>query len=361
VVELKEIARSLNKTLEEVEQIYAELQKKLAGKPERVIKNALISELRHRPATLIQKRAPLGYFTGFLIGDVGLRDQADEMRRRAERVIDRQGFDYARQLGLVDDQGRPLDTRTHIFGRQNPNFGKPIPDDAAYRSHRMYLIVKEANSDKWELAHLQTNDPRLSVSWCELPFNVWVQFPALIQNYDTTGYRLTGSTAKDTPTKFKQVKVDEDPYSVFESLFKDMLTPIKDVEKYHEAVKDAWDRWICCYGIVGDIFFERVSEYWGTPGILLDTDYGFEEEHQVVFYVPNHIGIDFQRWTETYVFGRTRRRQYRDPETNEWVPADVVIDVFGFQPNPEYTVKEKVESVVEESLEGFIPLGEDET
>ena len=315
-----------------------------------------MTQLRQRPV-IERKRAQIGYFIGFLIGDVGMRDIAQEMRDRAERTIDRYGFDYAKEKGLVNDAGEVLDTRPYVFGRKNPNFGKPLPESKHIRSHRLYLICKEAKSDRWELAHLQTNDNRLALAWCDLPFYKWVSFPALIQSHDSTGYQLTGSTAKETMTVFREVKQDIDTWEVYEKVMKPQLTPIKDVEKYHEAVKDAWDRWIVVYGIVGYLGLERETAF-GIPGRLLDTEMGYDVEYQVRFFVPEHLKINFGRYSETYLFGRTRRAKYRDPETGNLEDADVVIDAWGFYPNPKYTVEPEAleEYLEEEEISGFIPL-----
>ena len=356
---IEKIAKRTGKSIEEVEELFKQLKEQMKGKPERLIYNALVAQLRKRPAAPIErKRARIGQFIGFLIGDCGLRDIAEEMRQRAERVIDRYGFDRAKELGLVNEDGQVLDTRKTVFGRTNPNYGKPIPEDMHIRSHRLYLLAKEADGDKFELCHLQTNDNRLALAWCNLPFYTWVQFPALVQSHDTTGYRLTGSVAKETMTVFKEVKYNEDPFRIYEEFFKPQLTPIDKVEKYHEATKDAWDRWICVYGVVGYIAPERETLF-GIPGVLLDPDLGFEPEYQVRFFVPDHLKINFGQYSEVYVFGRTRRSKYRDPETGELVEGDVVIDAFGLMRHPEYSTEfEEPEEEQEESIQGFLPLEE---
>ncbi|RLC81837.1 MAG: hypothetical protein DRI61_03280 [Chloroflexi bacterium] len=353
---LERIASTAGYKLEDVKKLYEELKAKMKGKSERIILNAVIAKLRKRPTLPSRQKAEIKHFIGFLIGDCGLRDRAEEMRSRAERAVSRYGLDYAIEKGLVNEKGQVLDTREMVYGRANPNYRKPIPENLHLRSHRLYLLVKEAEGKKFELAHLQTDNNALALAWCQLPFYKWVTFPALVQEHSSIGYRLTGSTAKETRTIFREVKYDADPFEVYEKFFKPQLTPIGKVEQYHEAVKDAWDRWIICYGIVGYLGLERETLF-GIPALLLDPEYGVEAEHQVRFFIPEHLKINFGEYSEVYVFGRTRRSRYRDPETGNLVDGDVVIDAWGIYPNPKYTVEpSKAEIEEEEGIEGFIPL-----
>jgi hypothetical protein len=361
---LESIAKAQGLEIEEVRQLWNKLRAQMKDAPERIVYNRLLSQIARESAISEGAQAKLGYFIGFLVGDPGMRDQAEEMRDRAERVIDQYGFDYAKEKGFVNEAGEVLDTRTVVFGRKNPNFGQPISEGMHIRSHRLYLICREVNSEKYELAHLQTNDNRLALAWCKLPFYTWVKFPALIQEHDTTGYRLTGTTSRNAlfksedgkPLYFQRVDEKRDTYEVYEEVFKPQITPIKDVEKYHEAVKDAWDRWVVTYGIVSYLGLDRET-FFGMPGRLIDVDMGYDPEYQVRFYVPHHLKIDFGLYSEAYLFGRTRRAKYRDPESGELVDADVVIDAWGFYPNPKYKTETTHEELLEEEeIEGFIPF-----
>lgn len=353
---LKAIAKSREMKLTEIQQVWATAKERMPKAPDRLVLNAVMTQLRERPAFATTKRAFIGHFIGFMVGDVGLRDKAEEMRDKAERTIDRYGFDVALEKGLVNAAGEVLDSRPKVFGRKNPRYGQVLGVRAKIRSHRLYFLCKQARDKKWELAHLQTNDNGLALAWCNLPYYRWVTFPALVQAHDSTGYRLTGSTAKGTLTVFKAVKEERDPYNVYEEVFKPQITPIRKVESYHEAVKEAWDRWIVCYGVIGQLGLERETMF-GIPGRLLDTDIGYEAEGQVRFYIPEHIKINCGVYSEAYIFGRTRRSKYRDRETGKLVDADVVIDVWGMFPNPKLTMEPTVDEYIEEEqIEGFIPL-----
>ena len=354
---LKKIAEVRQLEYANVKKLFEDLKKRMKGKPDKLVLNAVISQLRERAnvSTGTSGQAKIGYFIGFLIGDVGLRDKAEEMRNTAERCIDREGFDVAVQKGYVNEEGEVLDFRPKVFGRKNPNFGKPL-GDRHIRSHRLYFIGKEASSKKFEIIHLQTNDNKLALAWCDVPFYQWVTFPALIQEHDSTGYRLTGSVAKETLTVFRAVKEERDTFEVYEEVMKPLLTPIANVEKYHEAVKEAWDRWIVTYGIIGYLGLERETMF-GIPGRLLDSELGFEADYQVRFFIPEHIKINCGKYSEAYIFGRTRRSMFRDRETGELCEGDVVIDVWGMYPNPKLSTEiDIVEEDEEERIEGFIPI-----
>ena len=358
---LEKLAKKTGKTVEEIEELYEQLKSQMMGQPEKVVYNALISKLRREvvPSPMRrQTQSRIATLIGFKVGDCGLMDWADILRRKAERVKNELGFDYALQQGLINEEGQPVDTRAFVFGRSNPHYGEPIPENASWCSRRIYLLAKEAEDDKFRLAHLQTEDTRLAKAWGDLPFYTWVTFPAIVRVKDEHSFMLRGSTAKSTRTLFKQVKHDEDIYKVYSSYFKPRLTPIKHVEKHYEALKDAWDRWIVVYGMVEYLGYERE---WGRMGNLVDPEYGLESEAAVRFRIPANstIKIDFGVYSEVYVFGKTRRSKYRDPETGELVPGDVIIDAWGIMPNPEVKTEPEMEVEIEEDIEGFIPLEEE--
>jgi len=354
---LLDIAKSTGTDPEAVITAFDNLKKKLPGKPEKVVLNAVMSHLRVRSVSSGRK-SKLGNFLGFMIGDMGMRDIAEEMRNRVEREIRRYGFDYVKEQGMVDDEGNVLDFREKVFGQPNPNKGEVLPENKHIRSHNLWMIAKTADSDKFELAFMQTNNNALALAWNQLPPFQWVTFPALIQSHDSTGYKLSGSTAKATKTVFKAVKCDRSVYEVFEEVMGPHVTPINKIEDHYEATKDAWDRWVVTYGIISNLNTDRET-FFGVPGLLIDADEGYEPENQIRFYVPMHVPVNCGVFSEVYLFGRPRRAKYRDQESGELVDGDVVVDAFGILPNPLFMVGKDeavLEDEEEEEIDGFIPL-----
>ncbi len=352
---IKALAKQSGRTVEELTGMYEAAKARFPGLPERAVYNALLVQLRKRRTF---GEHYVSTFKGFVIGNLGVRDRLEEIRRKAERVFENEGLEAAVEQGLMNPDGEVLDIRETLFGRPNPNYGKPLDPSAHEYSQRLYLIVQEANSDRWEIAHMQISDPGLVKKVSNIPFYEWFSFPAIVASHDASGYQLRStsnvslmSKVDGKPVYFRRVQ-GEDTWKIYDSVMRPKVTAISDVEKYHEVTKMAWDRWIVLYGVVSSISPERETAF-GVPGTLMDPE-GIDEEHQVRFFYPTDRlpKITWGKLSEIYLFGRTRRSKWRDPSTGELEDADVVVDAYGVYPNPECTVKELPEA--EEEIEGFL-------
>jgi len=326
---LRELARARQLDIKELEKEYLEALESLkakgvAGDLNTIAKNILMAKHRELRPFRRKRKYPLANFVGFKIGDLGLQDDAQRMREWARFVIERDGLDYAKEQGLVEEREDSivvLDTRRTIFGRPNKNYGKPLPPTLKLRRRDIILLAKQADDDSFEFTRLQTKDNKLAVAWGQLPFH--------------------------TPVAFPKKWAEEN------------LTPIEDVMKYHEATKEAWDRWILVKGVVASINAESES-FRGIPCLLIDSEAGYEAEKSVLFYVPEHLKLSFGTYSEIYVLGKTRGITAIDEETKQKYTADVVIDAWGFMPvpgkstSPESSLLEPEEEE-EEEIKGFIP------
>jgi hypothetical protein len=291
-------------------------------------------------------------FTGFIIGDNGLWDKAEQMRNDARRFVESHSIEEAIAANLIDQENRVLDQRDKVYGRANPNYLKPLPETTKIRSRTLHLIARKNGEDKYMRGTIQTNDSKLSVGWSKVKFFVPCQTfgiikeeegmkltkeekemmtPEEIEQFVRTHpiiFRLNSSQAEDTMSVFKAVKEDMDVDQIFMDLIGSEVTPVADVEKRHELTKDAWDRIIFVRGIVTWINRDRPSP-WGSVFMGLMSD--GEDATEVRISVPSHLSIDFGEDSEIIVIGKTRRTKTKD-DNDKLVDADVVIDAYGLYP-----------------------------
>jgi len=369
------LAKETGVSVEELQKEYEEVIRQLKeagfkGDVQVVAKNALLSKHRKfKPSAFKrQRKYPVKTFIGFKIGDLGMVDDAQRMRDWAKFQLDRQGREWCEEHGLVrmvDGKLRVLDTRQKIFGRDNKNYGKPLDPKLKLRRRTLIMLVKTPDSDEYEYARLQTNDNRLALAWGQLPQGVLCTFPAAVVSHDTAGYMLNSTSQQGNMTIFRQVKEQVDCYKIFEEWAEPRLTEINEVKQYHEAVKDAWDRWIVVKGVVSSIGFENET-FRGIPGTLIHPELGYDPEYSLRFYIPTHLKITFGDYSEIYLLGKTRgitAEQEVETDTGETVKkrvlVDVAVDAWGFFPVPGKSTPPRsslLESDDEEEIEGFIEL-----
>jgi len=362
---LAKLAKERNLELERLREEYAlirsDLEKRgMKGDLDAIAKNMLMVKYREYKTLKRKRKYPLENFVGFKIGDIGLTDDAQRMREWARYVVDRYGLEYAKQQGLVEereDEIVVLDTRKTIFGRENKNYGKPLPPDLKLRRRDLIFLAKKADDEEFMFTRIQTKDNKLAVAWGDVPFHVPVSFTAAVQTADASGYLLSSSSAKATMTVFREIKEKWDVYKIFKKWADENLTPIRDALKFHEATKDAWDRWILLKGIVASINFENET-YRGIPATLVDTETGYSAEDSILFYIPDHLKVNFGVYSEIYLLGKTRGIQEVDEETGAKFTVDVTVDAWGFFPVPGKSTEPQeslLEEEGEEEIKGFIP------
>lgn len=317
--------------------------------------------------TSSKRKYKLGNLVGFMIGDLGMVDDANRMREWAKYCVGNRGLEYAKDHQLVVEMTgeiRYLDTRKKLFGRPNKGFNQPLKPTLKLRRRNLIFLAKQADEENFVYARLQTNSNKLAIAWSQVPMHVPVAFPASIQSKDTSGYMLSSSSAKDTMTIFRQIKEDWDIYKEFVKALEPDLTPINKVEQYHEATKDAWDRWIVIRGVVASIAFDNQT-YRGIPCTLVDAEAGYDADESVTFYIPEHLKITFGLHSEIYLIGRTRaiKDTIDDPDNegkSKKITIAVVIDAWGFMPVPGRTTQPKSNLLEveedEEVIEGFIKI-----
>jgi hypothetical protein len=358
---LKKIASTnkakINDVLKMYKDEYEKLEKEgLKDNVSHFAVNAVMNSFRRtkiRQSAPGKKVKPIS-ISGFLLGDLGLWDKADQMRKTAKNYVDQNGVQAAIDAQLINSNNEILDQREHVYGRENPKYLEPLPPNLKVRSRTLFGMFRKNGDKIFKWTTIQTNDNSLARAWGKIKTFLPCQTTAIPKEEDDTEMRFSSSQAEDTMTVFKAVKEEMDVHKILMTLVDKETTPIKDVEKHHETYKDAWDRRIILKGIVAWIGIDRPNSWNAIYAGLMNPD---NEEELVRILIPEHVPINFGELSEIVVFGRTKRSKAKDPETEKWEDADVRVDVFGIYPMPGLsTPKEtsEAEMTEEREIEGWL-------
>lgn len=294
---------------------------------ERLAVNAVMNIYRRQKAfqNINRKKRETTIVYGFISGDRGIWDKADQVRREVKKFIDKNGLQAALEAQKIDGDNNILDQRAKIYGRDNPNYLKPLNPNLHVLDRILFGFFRKNGDKNYKYGSIQTSDNRLARGWNKVKFYVPCQVPAIIKEEMDDFITLSASTAEDTLSVFKAIKEDIDIKAVIDETLKDQWTEISKVEEFHEKFKDAWDRRIFVKGIVAWINTDRPTSYGAVKMGLMNPD---NEDEQVIVEIPEQIGIDFGELSEVYVFGKTRRSMYYDEE-HKLVEGDVNIQATG--------------------------------
>jgi len=324
---LKTLAKKSKKTSDELIKEFDEVRSTVAN--DRLAVNVLFNKYRKTVARQTYKsKQKAEVVTGFVWGDTGLIDKALSMRESAKRFIKKNGKQAAIDAQLINGEGKFLDQRNKLYGRENPNYLEPMPDNLKIRKRTVFGIFKR-NGKPFKYGSIHTEDNRLAGGWAKIKRFVPCSTFALIKE-DTSELRMNSSAAKDTTTVFKKIDEPWEIAKIIEATVGNRYTPIKQVEEHYEAYKDAWDRKIFVKGMIGWLNLDRVDMFGRHSGLICDPD---NPESGVRLEIPSHVRIEWGEGSEVVVLGKTRRTKYRDEE-GELQPGDVVITVWGIFPIP---------------------------
>lgn len=362
---LKKIAEKMKVTVKEVEEVYEEKLQELVdakskGDVEKLALNKTMSEYRRvvnrqlRPKFTPKATAEAVY--GIILGTMGFRDKAEEMRTKARNYANKNGLEAARDKQLIDGDNNVLDQRATIYGKENPDYLEPLDSKLKLRSNVLIGLFKRNGSKNFRYSVFNTNDNQLARAWRDVKYFVPCQTFAIVKEDIEGTMKLNSSKAEDTTTIFKALKEDWDIKKIILEATKRHLTPIQKAEKHFEAFKNAWDRFIIARGIVNWINLDKPTP-WGSVYMgLIDPEVGLEEAAQVRCLIPDTVKVDFGEGSEVIVFGKTKQSKYKDRETGKVELGDIRIDVYSIYPIPGLTTaKESSESVEEEEdIEGWL-------
>jgi hypothetical protein len=329
---LENMSKAYKVSMHQISEIYAKCYEDLKTKGiaeadlEHFAVNAVMNELRKqvRREEFVPKAKAVA-ITGFIIGDSGIWDKADTIRNEAKRYVEKYGLEAARDAGYITGDNQVIDRREKIYGRENPNVGKPLDEKLKLRSRTLHLIAKKNGDKVYKYSTLQTNDNTLALGWNKILFERMAQTFGILKEDTKTEMMFNSSQAEDTQTIFKAINDETDVAKLYMEIVSPMLTKIDNVEKQHELTKDAWDRHIFVRGIVTWIGRDRPSPWGSIMMGLMDSESGAE----VRISVPAHLAINFGELSEIIVLGKTRRTKQKNQDTGKQEDADVAIDALG--------------------------------
>jgi hypothetical protein len=334
-----------------IETLVKELDELMTQYPnQRLAVNALMNKYRKQVQfqRVMSTKQKAEQIVGFLIGDMGLIDKAEQIRLKAKRYIEQNGVEAAIEEQLVNQAGQILDTREQIYGRPNPKYLEPLDPNVHIRSRTLLGFFKKVNSEEpFKFTTIHTEDNVLAKAWSNVKFYIPCTTYGLIKENNEHEMKVNSSTAENTKTVFRPVKEDIDVDKIVMGYAEKYLTKMSEIEQYHEHVKEAWDRRVLIRGIVSWINIDKPTSYGSIWMGLMDSE---DETVSVRCLIPDHLTIDFAESSEVLVFGRTRRYKTRD-ESGELVDADVIVDVQAIYPLVGLTIPREVTKQVQEEPE----------
>jgi len=322
----KRIGKSVDEIREEYQGIVEELRKNYPDQPKSVIERSALSLLREEYGRLYGSlRSGAEVQRGFIVADAGLFDEAEVIRSRVQRVIREHGRTYAEQEGLIDRDGVILDTRPTVFGRDNPNFGNPLPEHIFSRTLYGTFII----DDKPRAGRIRIfGDAAVNVE-----YHFFRPFEARLIRKDDFSGLVTFNASR--ATSFKAIDEEWDiPGMIYSSW---------DVESIGDFIDDLQkqpkQRMSLCVveGEVADLNLtpsKTGRRYMRLSGPDLDIGiYG------VKCWIPQYVPVSFSQLDYVIVWGRGRMR--------DGVP---MVDVYGVYPKNEKRLTLKREPVYEFSI-----------
>lgn len=332
----------------------ASLVEKQLPTDDRMVVNVIMNEARRikqrQNFSKNKKKSETTTVYGFVVGTRGIWDKADTIRRAAKKVIEKEGMEAAKEQGFINGDNQILDKRDKIYGRPNPNVGKPLPENLHVLDLILYGFFRHNGSKDYKFTTLQTSDNRLARGWDKDivqkgRYYTPAQITVIIDQELADEMTLKSSSAEDTISQFKaldekmdikevidqalaerKVKKDKEEITV-----KEKWTPISGVERYYEMTKDAWDRKVFVKGVVTYVNVDRPDGIGRITMGLMNPDN--EEDTIRVRINPQTTDINFGELSEVYVMGKPERSKYKDQEAGgALVDGDVVIDAFAIYP-----------------------------
>ena len=288
-----------------------------------------------------QLRSPAIGFEGFIIG---MSDCVDTTLRQKREAIElfRTDPQTAISEGITDEEGTPLDTRKEWGeGRQNPKYGKPLPENNFLRNI-------------WGIATSKTSEPKFfsmvlsgqKATDDTIPLFKPVRFMAIDK-----GDKLNAST-------FTNFVIDEKlELPNFVELIERYagIQKMSEIEKYHDINKDDFNRLAITIGDISSLNLEPTA-YGSRVMSLEDSEASLEDldAKGITCWIPERIILDFAEGSRILVVGRTAQGKKKDEQSNPTDElGDVTLNVYGLYAIPEFKISlpDEIKEITEESLD----------
>ena len=283
-----------------------------------------------------QLKSPAVTFEGVVVGVGDAFDAVKKQRQTAEDMYTG-NMEKAIREGVTDSEGRPLDTRrTWSGGRENNNFGKPLPEHSWVRT--VYVIAtKSGETATPRFGVLSMNGDVAKVEG--IPVFVPVKFKAIDKTKQGEVVMRMNSSLFTKFERDDSVQLPAIP-QVLRTFMPDSVASIEDLDMWHEANKDNMNRLVVVEGDADTINLEPTA-FGSKLLVLTDASKTLDIEAdspRVTCWVPGRMKIDFGMQSRIIVLGRTTRgaKRMEDGSWDKNQPGDILINVCSIYVYPEF-------------------------
>ena len=291
-----------------------------------------------------QLRSPAIGFEGMIIGVGDLFDTAKKMREAAMDAFRINPHD-AIQNRITDDIGNPLDTR-EVFGtgRKNQDFGKLLPQHS-YIRNVVGLALRTNAEESPKTFSLTLNGDK--AEHLKFPMFKPVRFRAINKSEENANQFILNGSTVTTFTIDENIKMPA-PADVLNKSCKEMFVSLGDIQEYHTANKDDFNRLALIEGDVSIIGTEPTS-VGNRLMVIEDMNRPIDdfETAGLTCWVPKSTNIDFGEGSKVIVVGKTSQGKSRD-NPNEL--GDVMMNVLGIYAIPEYKIEPLTDDNIDEAI-----------
>ena len=231
----------------------------------------------------------------YIVGDSGVRDRVEDIRRKAYRLWEQEPEKAVAQ-GLMTPDGMVIDTRKKVWGKDNPNYGMPLPDNIhAYERHLVGIVSDTPDFEECQIGVIRAYDKR-------------VEELKTVKLWRTYSFRAREKTTEDSTERVFNYNVGTrfieipNPYEPEELLNKIEIYEVNNVPSLFKAYQKKKKRPI----VPVNVIVWRVSE--GKNNVFVEPD-----STDTVIMFPNFIPVNFTEGMEVVFFGRIGkwREKYR--------------------------------------------------
>ena len=332
-ITIEQTEAEFNKLLEDEKDIHKELS--LEEQEMRALKRLALTYKK-------QMRSPAVGFEGIIVAISDVVDVVARQRREAQELY-RTDPTTAISEGITNEEGTPLDTRKEWANTQpNPQFGKPLPEHNYLRN--VWAIAKKSNSEESPkffnmiLSGEKAQDDTI-------PIFKPVRFMAIDRGEKINSSQFTSFTIDESLElpEFKGLLIQFMRYYF-----------IKELENYHNSVKDDFSRLVAVEGDVSLLNLEPTS-FGSRVMVLEDAEASLEdlEAKSLTCWIPERIDLDFAEGSKVIVIGRTAQGKKRDDKGNVTEePGDITLNVYGLYVLPEWKISspDEIQPITEEEI-----------
>ena len=296
-----------------------------------------------------QLRSPAVGFEGIIIGVSDCVDIIAKQKREAIALY-RNDPQTAIAEGITDEEGIPLDTkREWANGRQNPNYGKPLPENNFLRNIFGVATKIKSLDNKPKFFSMTINGEKANNE--NIPMFTPIKFMAIDKSQTSEVYSLNSS-------QFTNFMICDDLIlPPIKTIIKDycgnVIVDLKNLNQYHDVTKNNFNRIVIVEGDVSNLSLEQTS--MNNKVMTIEDINSIDLDSKgVTCWIPPRYDIDFAEGSKVIVVGRTNQGKKKDEHgdvTEEL--GDITLNVMGIYVLPEYKISQpkEIKTLIEDDFE----------